>query len=270
MNEARDRLAVPDWQLERFLLRELPSQEMATLAAAVADDDRLRRRLEQLAADDRATLDELRPAAMAAAFRARAAASPVRPPRQRLWLPALATAAALLVAISLSSRGPGRGPVTADRPQLEATRIKGLRPEILLFRQTTSGAEPLTRTSVAHAGDVVQLAYQAAGRRYGAIVSVDSRGTVTLHLPRAGRRSAELSVGANVPLPAAYELDDAPRWEAFYMVLAARPFDLDLVLTATRAAASMPSRGGAGGPARLALPPGFEQSAFLLKKDMPR
>jgi hypothetical protein len=32
----------------------------------------------------------------------------------------------------------------------------------------------------------VQLAYQAAGRHFGAIVSIDGRGVVTRHLPAAG------------------------------------------------------------------------------------
>lgn len=270
MNDPRERRAVPDWQLERHRLGELPAQEMAALAAAIADDDTLRRRLEELATDDRAILDELPPPVMAAAIRSRSEEVAASRRGLPLWLPALATAAVLLVALGVTLRGPGRGPSPADRPQLETTRIKGLRPEILLFRKTASGAEPLTSTSVAHAGDVVQLAYQAAGRRYGVIISVDGRGTVTPHLPRDGRRSPELAPGANVPLAVAYELDDAPRWETFYMVVAPRPFDVEIVVAAARAAASRPAHGTAGNPARLALPAGFEQTAFLLKKDVSR
>jgi hypothetical protein len=269
MSEARDGRAVPNWQLERFRLRELPARDMATLAAAIAADDALRQRLDRLAADDRTILEDLRPAVMAAAIRSRAGENPAAPARRLpFWLPALASAAVVLVAVGVALLGPGRGPTTPERSRLEPTRIKGLRPEILLFRKTTSGAEPLTRTSVAHAGDVVQLAYQAAGRRYGVIVSLDSRGTVTPHLPRSGSRATELVPGANVPLPAAYELDDAPRWETFYLVAASQPFDLDLVVSAARAVASAPA--GAGNPAHLALPAGFEQSAFLLRKDLPR
>ncbi len=270
MNDARDRRPVPDWQLERFRLRELPAEDMATLAGAIAGDDALRRRLEQLAEDDRQILERLPPRTVAAAVRSRheqALARRVR--RLPLWLPALATAAVLLVAAGVAWLGPGRAPSASDPRGLEPTRIKGLRPEVLLFRKTTSGAEALTRASVAHAGDVVQLAYQAAGRRYGVIVSVDSRGTVTSHLPMAGRRAAELVAGANVPLPAAYQLDDAPRWEAFYIVAASEPFDVDAVVAAARSVAA-PASSASGDPARLALPAGFEQSVFLLRKEMPR
>jgi hypothetical protein len=260
--------SIRDWQLERFRLRELPADEMATVAAAIATDDELRRRLEQLEAGDREVLEQLPPRAVAAAVRARYERSPADPGcRLRLWQPALAVAAVLVVVAGLTLLGPGRGPATADLPRLEPTRIKGLRPEVLLFRKTANGAEPLTRASVAHPGDVVQLAYQAAGRRYGVIVSVDSRGVVTPHLPRSGSRAAELTVGSNVPLATAYELDDAPRWEVFYIVAAPAPFDVAVVADAARAA-SVPT--AAAAHIRLALPAGFEQSAFLLKKDKPR
>ncbi len=269
MRDVREPEEVADWQLERFRLQELPAAEMTKLAEAVRADEALRLRLDGLAADDRAVLAELPPRATAAAIRSRRQDRVAARRRVPLWQPALATAAVLVVA-AVAIVAPSRGPVTTAPPSLEPTRIKGLHPAILLFRKTTSGAEPLSGTSVAHAGDVVQLAYQAAGGRYGVIVSVDSRGTVTPHLPRSGRRAVELVPGANVPLATAYELDDAPRFEAFYLVVAPRPFDLDRVLVAARSAASDPATRTNGSPARLALPAGFEQSAFLLKKDMPR
>ncbi len=267
MTDARDPRPVQDWELERFRLGELPPPEMARLAGTLTDDPTLRLRLDQLARDDRELLDELPPRAAAAAIRARCRQSTARlGTRLPVWQPVLAVAAAVVAALSLTLLRSPQGPSTADRTRREPTRIKGLRPEVFLFRQTPNGAEPLTRASVARAGDVVQLAYQAAGQRYGAIVSLDSRGVVTRHLPRGGSRAAELAAGGSVPLPAAYELDDAPRWEAFYIVTAPAPFPVDLVVNA--AAAARPRPGGE--PVRLALPAGLEQSVFLLKKDVAR
>ncbi len=271
MNDARDRCLVPDWQLERFRLRELPAEDMNVLAGRLATDDALRRRLAQLDTDDRAILGQLPTRTVAAQIRSRCEQPSPRPgPRLLSWQPALGAAAVLLVVAAATLLGPERGPSSSVAPPLEPTRIKGLRPQVLLFRKTPAGAEPLTQASVARAGDVVQLAYQAAGRRYGVIVSIDSRGAVTAHLPRGQRRAAELAPGGNVALPTAYQLDDAPRWEAFYIVAAPQPFDVDVVVAAARAAAAAPANGAADNPARLALPAGFEQSAFLLKKDMPR
>jgi hypothetical protein len=51
------------------------------------------------------------------------------------------------------------------------TRIKGLRPHLGVFRQTPAGVEALADGSLARDGDLVQLTYQAAGRRFGVILS---------------------------------------------------------------------------------------------------
>jgi hypothetical protein len=173
-----------------------------------------------------------------------------------------------VAALALTVLHAPQGPATANRGSREPTRIKGLRPEVLLFRKTAGGAEPLTAKSVAHPGDVIQLAYQAAGRRYGTIVSLDSRGVVTRHLPRRGAHAVELTAGGNVPLPAAYQLDDAPRFEVFYLITAPQPFDLQPVLDAVRTAAGRPCP--VARPMPLPLPSGLEQSSFLLKKDVAR
>ncbi len=69
--------------------------------------------------------------------------------------------------------------------------------------------------------------------------------------------------GDAVLLDHAYELDDAPRVERFYLIASEAPFDLAPVLAAARRAAA-----AAGAtPPLLQLPPGFEQSTFSLQKE---
>jgi hypothetical protein len=116
---------------------------------------------------------------------------------------------------------------------------------------------------------VVQIAYQAAGRRYGVVVSIDGRGRVTRHLPRTGDRAAPLRAGAPVPLPEAYRLDDAPGFERFFLVTSDAPFSVELVV---RAAERL--YGGDPDPARtgthLDLPGGLGQARFELRKEVSR
>ena len=78
----------------------------------------------------------------------------------------------------------------------------------------------------------MQLTYQAAGRPFGVILSIDGRGAVTVHHPRDGRQAARLVPGQEVRLSSAYRLDDAPGWERFVLVTAEVPFDVAPVVEA--------------------------------------
>lgn len=112
-------------------------------------------------------------------------------------------------------------------------RIKGLDPVLRVYRQSgPSGAEALTDESTAFTGDHLQVAYRAAGFRYGVIFSVDGNGYLTLHYPATVEESSELVQEGEVVLPYAYVLDDAPAFESFYMVLSTRQIEVDSLIAA--------------------------------------
>lgn len=143
----------------------------------------------------------------------------------------------------------------------DSTRLKGVSPHLLVFRKTPAGAEELRPGSVARQGDVLQLSYVAGEARYGVIFSVDGRGTVTWHVP-AGYNGSTMPAPAldpqgPVPLPSAYELDDAPAFERFFLVYSTSPFD---VAPVARAAARASAEGS------LALPAGIRQFSLLVRK----
>jgi hypothetical protein len=255
--------SIPDWQLERYLLGEIPAAEAATVREVLAGDQRARERVAWLERSNAEILERHPPREMVPGIRHRAAreGSPLeRGTRPLVRRPALAAAVgAVAVAIGLTF-------LTARRvaePPAEGTRVKGLAPHLVLYREVgPAQAEPLAPGALARYHDVVQIAYQAAGRRYGAIVSIDGRGVVTRHLPATGSRAAELRPGGPMPLPAAYELDDAPAFERFFLVAADEPFDVETVVAAVRRTAA-----GAG---RLDLPPALDQSSFVLRKEPAR
>ena len=97
---------------------------------------------------------------------------------------------------------------------------------------------------------------------FGAIVSVDGRGTVTVHYPDGAPAAAPMNGGRSVLLSHAYELDDAPQWERFYIITGATPFPIDAIVSAARRAGSY----AAPAPV-LDLAPGMTQASFLLQKD---
>jgi hypothetical protein len=251
--------AIGDWQLERYRLGELPAGELDTIRTALATGGDLAVRLARLDRSDGEILAQHPPSVISASIRARAASGAAGRPRpagapRRL---ALAVAFGLVLAAAGVLLVPGRVPGTKE----DTTRVKGLAPRLFVYRKAPAGAEELAAGAAARENDVVQLAYQAAGRHFGAIVSIDGRGAVTRHLPAAGTQASPLKTGGPLRSPRPIG-DDAPGFERFYFVTADQPFAVDLVLTAV----SNP----AGAEGRLALPAGLDQYSFALRKETAR
>jgi len=245
--------------LERYRMGELPPEEHEAVRAALDASPDLRERLLALDASDAEILAShpSRPFAAGVERRLREDGR-ARAARPLLLAPALGLGLLLVVAVSLSQRGglPAGAP-TGDRMK------GGGAPSLLLFRQGPGRrVERLDPGALARTHDVLQLAYQAGGRRYGVIVSVDGRGAVTRHLPRSGDAAGPLEANGPSLLQTAYRLDDAPRLERFYIVAADAPFPVALVEAAARRAAAGPVV-----PDRLDLDPAFGQASFELRKE---
>jgi len=155
---------------------------------------------------------------------------------------------------------------SAPRIEAETTRVKGAA-RLLAFRHAGDRAEPLDPDALVRAGDLIQLRYNAGGKSFGVIASIDGAGAVTLHYP--GSEDAPPEDTALSPKPTAlahsYALDDAPRFERFFFVTADRPIDLAPCLAALR---SLAQRGDAAS-ASLELPAGLHQSSLRLRKPTP-
>jgi hypothetical protein len=250
---------VPDLLVEQLLLGELPEAKSREL---LGDPD-VRARLALLEHSNRDILEAYPAEVMARRIGWRlekAAELRARPLFARL-LPAIGLAGLLVVAgltvvvISTLSRRP-------DQAQ-EVTRVKGLKPHLAIYRQTSSGAEALSGNGSVQTGDILQIGYVAAARPFGAIVSIDGRGVVTLHFPPNASSPNRLAPDGEALLDYAYKLDDAPEFERFFLVTAERTFAVQAVLEAAQELAAQPRRARQG---NLALPRGLEQLSLLLLK----
>jgi hypothetical protein len=252
VNEERSGPPITDWQLERFRLDELTAEDREAVKRALDENPHLRERLDELERSDKEIVAQHPPRVIGASIRARILRDRPAPSRRVVWAGMFAVAVMSLV---LLRPWPSQAPLQDDE-----TRVKGLTTRLLVFRQGATTPEPLENGATVRPRDVVQVAYQVTDKRYGAIVSVDGRGVITRHLPRNGAHAVELTAGAPVPLPEAYELDDAPEYERFHLVTSTRPFALDVVLPAARRL-----RGD-----KLDLPALFEQQTILLRKEPAR
>jgi hypothetical protein len=261
---------VPDLVLERYRLGELPPDETVALERRLEVEPDLAARLAALDRSDEEIRRLYPPAWLTEQIRSRRT-DPGRTARPTWRWPlrwpvpaalALAATLALVLAPRLVSP-PSPESVVGVRSAPSAVagdRIKGLQPSLVLFRKTDSGSETLADGVVARAGDLVRVGYRAAGRTHGVILSIDGRGVVTVHLPARGNEAAPLRSGGTVLLDRAYELDDAPRFERFFLVTADHAFDVEPVVEAARRAA------GAAARDELALSAPLQQTSFLLRK----
>lgn len=260
---------VPPWQLERYLLAELPDRDMRKLELALNESAGLRERLEVLRRDNGDALRHHPAAWMARQIAARASA-PGRIQTQRRasvrWWGLVPAAAAALAAVAvLPSLGPEQTPAvrtvsTALESVPPGVRLKGA-PYLVLHRKTATGSERLDSGAPAYAGDLVLVQYHGAGRSYGAILSVDGRGAVTVHLPAEGDAAAVLDDSGLATMGYSYELDDAPRRERFYLITSERPFGVAEAAATVRQDSDSPDLGAPN------LPADLERYIFDLNKD---
>ncbi len=147
-------------------------------------------------------------------------------------------------------------------PGLE--RIKGMEPALRVYRAERGEAALLNEGSFAREFDLLQLEYNGAGAPYGTIISIDGRGTVTLHYPDKVDESPQLESGS-VLLPYAYQLDSAPEFERFFFVTSREAFSPDTILSAARdLAAKKPENIKTG---ELDLPRRFDLTSFTILKE---
>lgn len=240
---------IADWKLERYRLGELSATEAEAIRTALETDPALQARLQRLADDDAATLAAHPPRRVALAIHERAT-QPTAAARRPWLMPAVAfgLAAALLtvVGVGLSTR-------TDDGD----IRLKGDGPSLRLFRLADPAPERLADGAKVKAHDVVQVAFDHAGAKHLAIISLDGAGHTTVHWPLDGNTATPLDFKA---LPESFELDAAPGFERFFLITSDQPLQLGELLSAVQAA---------GRSGQLAVPKAATQRSLLLEKVSP-
>ena len=259
----------PAWLVERLAQGELDGNEAAAVRARLEAEGRSPDDvIAALLLADRETLAAHPPASVAAEVRRRAAPPARRSGIVRATFAGATFATAGALAVVLAARHPLTPPPAATSPVSEPTTIKGTvataGARLYVYRHASAGDERLADGERAAPGDLLQLAYTTTAEGFGVLLSIDGAGTVTQHWPEPGRtRAAPLRVGGEVRLPSAYELDNAPAFERFFLVRADGSFDVAPILEAARA---LSTRAPVARRAPLPLPPHFSQVSLALEK----
>jgi len=285
------RTKIPDLWLEQYLLGELPAEKAAQIAALEQSDPDVRARIEALRSSNADILRDYPPRAIAARVAQHGAGN--RHPVVRIGrlVPIAASALVAIAVVLWVTHGGGKRPPapresSGPRPQGisrmvdPGTRLKG-EPALLLYRvagslgealdradaaadsapgDPASEAEPLVDGSIAATGDMIQIKYRASGAPFGMILSIDGRGTVTLHHPVFEKDDTRLTAGPATALSRSYELDDALAFERFFLVTSDKPVPVSEVLAVARTLGADPLR-------PLPLPVGLAQKSVLIRKE---
>jgi hypothetical protein len=258
------------WELERYLLGELPLHRMEEINKLAQEDPEIQKQIEHLKQSNPEILKQHPPETMIPEIlkqyeenrRQAKIKERIRPITLKRLLyagPVLATVLVLLFVVFF------RNGTTPDY-----TRIKGeesidfTKTQVIIYRKINSEIELLNNGDQANAGDLLQIAYVPAGQTHGVILSSDGSGVVTLHFPEDNSQSTLLHQEKKNLLPSSYELDDAPDFERFFFITAMKEIDVeDIIKKAEELAASLAS----AKTASLELPESHHQFSLLLKKE---
>ena len=249
---------IPDWKLERYLTGDLPEGEMREIRELEKTDEIFAGRVKMMREDNAAILKKLPFERLSEKMDARELGSGRGAGANgaglngagngvNFRLVKFAAAAALVLAVvsvalfSQREIGPDAGTQVAGGAQVMEvamvdaseipggagdTRIKGLDARMEVWKKTGDSAVQMPNLGEAREGDEIQLRYAVPEKCFGMLFSMDGNGTLTMHMAD-GSSAVALEPGKMTTLPFAYKLDNAPKFEKFFLLTSRAAFELD-------------------------------------------
>ncbi|UCE41168.1 MAG: hypothetical protein JSV17_17330 [Candidatus Aminicenantes bacterium] len=260
---------ISEYYLERYALGELPDEEEEKIRRLSSSTPEIHAALEEIKSSDRDILALYPPQTVKTRLLTLLDDKPSKPfPLRRVLTisSAVVTFLILILVLPLLKQKPR---VVYPDAEQDVTLIKGIptvdlsQTQLLVYRKIQDRVETLSDGEQAWAGDLLQLAYVTTQDSYGMILSIDGRGTVTLHLPENTGESTKLELRKQFLLPNAIELDDAPKFERFFFLTSESPIDVDGVLQEAQDMAKNPEQVK---QENMDLPESFKQYSVLILK----
>ena len=239
---------IPDWKLERYLTGDLLESEMREIRELEKKDEVFAQRVKLMREDNAAILrkmpfERLSEKLDAMPERSNSAGNTVS---VNFRLVKFAAAAAFVLAVvsvalfsqreiasqdiggQLASDGSAESAMAvAMADEDNGTRIKGLDARMEVWKKTGDSAVQMQNLDAASEGDEIQLRYSVPEKCYGLLFSMDGNGTITMHMGD-NNRAIVLEPGKMTTLPFAYKLDNAPKFEKFFLLTSKAGFAVDV------------------------------------------
>jgi hypothetical protein len=233
---------IPDITLEQYLLNELPDKKKKEIDVISREHPEILDRIENIRKSDINILAEYPAEKISGLIRGRIDASEKEKHSgfkltdghgkkkstsskriKRYILPCMGIAAVIAFIFIMPELN---RPFNPQNTVHNGDRIKGNESALYVYRKNGGSVDYMKNGSIAKKGDLLQVAYMTQKDKYGIIVSIDGRGSVTLHYPAEKDYSTKLDTGKKVLLQNAYELDDAPDFERFFFISSESKLDM--------------------------------------------
>ena len=225
---------ISDFKLECYLLGELPEKEMRDFQERELSDEIFAARVREMREQGKRFVAENPFEALEAKMDAADEAADGNV-ISGLWLK---VAAALVIALGVFSMvvlnrnvetysGESATMEVAMANVDDGTRIKGMSASLEVWKKTGDSAVQMVNLGDASEGDEIQLRYRVPQKCFGMLFSMDGNGTVTMHMGD-GNNAIELEPGKMTTLPFAYKLDNAPKFEKFFLLISQNSFAIDV------------------------------------------
>ena len=271
-----------DYELEMFILGELPSRRMKQIKEQLKTDNQLKEEVDKIKKSNDEILNEYPGNNVIPKIFNRydhhqriCHREKTIKPRQlffRRFLyasPVLALAIVLLLFL-FHVHEKDRILLTNDNLN-DDIRIKGIdtfnlaETNLIIHRKQDNQVELLRNGVQGKAGDILQLAYVAAEQSYGIILSIDGSGKVTLHFPEQIGLSTAIEKNKKILLPNAIELDNAPDFERFFFITSERNIDIAEIIKKAEILGNNPTRAKTD---PLDLPESYQQFSRIILKEV--
>ncbi|MBL8993500.1 MAG: hypothetical protein JNM63_09185 [Spirochaetia bacterium] len=223
MNETK----IPDLLLEKWAMNECSPAQRAFVEARLQHPARTR---EEILLKNKAFLEKNPWEKMENLLPDPSVAPPQKTGlKTRYFLAPFAGALTLGLAILVIWNGPFLSQKSGVTGDTEVTRQKGLLPQLSVYQKNGNEVRKLVSGEPVKVGQQLRISYTASGSHYGAIFSIDGRGSLTWHFPLmpTGKESFRLNPSGEQILAQGYELDNAPEFERFFFVTSEGSVDFD-------------------------------------------
>lgn len=231
---------IPDWKLERYLTGDLPAAEMREIRELEKTNEIFANRVKMLREDNVAILrkmpfERLSEKMDAMPGRSGSAGNTVHVNFKLVKFAAAAALVLAVVSVALFGQREVMAPAT-DGAQVmdvamldsqdEGTRIKGMDARMEVWKKTADSAVQMSNLDEAREGDEIQLRYSVPEKSFGLLFSMDGNGALTMHMG-SENHAVELAPGEMTTLPFAYKLDNAPKFEKFFLLTSRNMFSIN-------------------------------------------